>query len=40
VFGRDALLAAGPDFWLDEPPDLLALCLHGEGVRVTGGGNA
>ncbi|MCX6363464.1 MAG: HAD-IA family hydrolase [Actinobacteria bacterium] len=37
VFGRDALLAAGPDFWLAEPRDLLALCLHGEGVRVTGG---
>ena len=34
VFGRDALLAAGPDFWLDEPRDLLALCLRGEGVRV------
>jgi pyrophosphatase PpaX len=40
VFGRDALLAAGPDFWLDEPRDLLALCLRGEGVRVTGGGGA
>jgi pyrophosphatase PpaX len=37
VFGRDALLAAGPDFWLDEPRDLVALCLRGEGVRVTGG---
>jgi len=40
VFGRDVLLAAGPDFWLDEPRDLLALCLRGEGVRVTGGGGA
>jgi pyrophosphatase PpaX len=40
VFGREALLAAGPDFWLDEPRDLLALCLRGEGVRVTGGGGA
>jgi len=38
VFGRDALLAAGPDFWLDEPRDVLALCLRGEGVRVTSGG--
>jgi pyrophosphatase PpaX len=37
VFGREALLAAGPDFWLDEPRDLLALCLRGEGVRVRGG---
>jgi pyrophosphatase PpaX len=37
VFGREALLAAGPDFWLDEPRDLLALCLSGEGVRVSGG---
>ena len=37
VFGRDALLAAGPDFWLNEPQDLLALCLRGEGERVTGG---
>jgi pyrophosphatase PpaX len=37
VFGREALLAAGPDFWLDEPRDLLALCLRGEGVRVGGG---
>ena len=38
VFGREALLAAGPDFWLDEPRDVLALCLRGEGVRVTSGG--
>jgi pyrophosphatase PpaX len=37
VFGREALLAAGPDFWLDEPRDLMALCLRGEGVRVGGG---
>jgi len=36
VFGRDALLAAGPDFWLDEPRDLLGLCLRGEGLRVSG----
>ncbi len=40
VFGRDALLAAGPDFWLDAPRDLLALCLRGEGVRVSGRGGA
>jgi len=37
VFGRDVLLAAGPDFWLDEPRGLLALCLRGKGVRVSGG---
>jgi pyrophosphatase PpaX len=40
VFGREVLLASGPDFWLDKPRDLLALCLRGEGVRVTGGGGA
>ena len=38
VFGRDVLLAAGPDFWLDEPRQLLALCLRGEGMRVSAGG--
>ena len=37
VFGRDALLAAGPDFWLSEPRDLVALCLRGEGEHVTRG---
>ena len=40
VFGRDALLAAGPDFWLQEPRNLLALCLRGEGVRLSGGAGA
>jgi len=40
VFGREVLLASDPDFWLDKPRDLLALCLRGEGVRVTGGGGA
>jgi hypothetical protein len=35
VFGREALLAAGPDFWLGEPRELLALCLGGEGRRVS-----
>jgi pyrophosphatase PpaX len=34
VFGRDPLLAAGPDFWLGKPRELLALCLRGEGERV------
>jgi len=40
VFGREVLVAAGPDFWLDEPRDLLAICLRGEGARVTGGRGA
>ena len=31
VFGREALLAARPDYWLDEPGELLDLCLRGEG---------
>ena len=35
VFGREALLAAGPDYWLGEPRELLALCLRGEGLRVS-----
>ena len=35
VFGREALLAAAPDFWLGEPRELLALCLRGEGLRVS-----
>ncbi len=35
VFGREALLAAGPDFWLGEPRELLDLCLRGEGRRVS-----
>jgi pyrophosphatase PpaX len=34
VFGREALLASGPDYWLDEPGELLGLCLRGEGRRV------
>ena len=40
VFGREALLAAGPDFWLSEPLELIALCLRGEGARVAGSGGA
>jgi pyrophosphatase PpaX len=31
VFGRDALLGAGPDFWLQRPSELVDLCLRGEG---------
>jgi pyrophosphatase PpaX len=34
VFSPEALLAAGPDYWLDEPAELLALCLRGDGRRV------
>jgi len=40
VFGREALLASGPDVWLDEPRDLIGLCLRGEGVRLAGGESA
>jgi pyrophosphatase PpaX len=31
VFSREALLASGPDYWLDEPSELVGLCLRGEG---------
>jgi len=31
VFGRAALLRAGPDFWLQRPDELVDLCLRGEG---------
>ena len=37
VFGKEALLAAAPDYWLEEPRELLALCLQGEGRRATDG---
>lgn len=37
VFGRQVLLAEGPAFWLEEPHEILALCLHGEGRRATSG---
>ena len=36
VFGPEALLAARPDFWLEEPAELLDLCLRGDGRRVQG----
>lgn len=35
VFGREALLAVGPEYWLAEPHELLGLCLRGEGLRVS-----
>jgi pyrophosphatase PpaX len=31
VFGRESLLAARPDYWLERPGELVALCLRGEG---------
>lgn len=37
VFGREALLAARPDYWLDTPGELLALCLRGEGRPASAG---
>ena len=37
VFGREALLASGPDFWLEKPAELLDLCLRGAGRRVSAG---
>lgn len=36
IFGREALLAARPDYWLNEPRELVALGLCGEGLRVGG----
>ena len=35
VFGPEALLSASPDYWLDEPAELLDLCLRGHGRRVS-----
>ncbi len=34
LFGKEALLAARPEYWLDEPRELLGLCLRGEGSRA------
>ncbi len=36
IFGREALLAARPDYWLERPRELVALCLRGEGTRADG----
>ena len=33
VFGREALLAAGPDHWVETPAALEALCLRGAGAE-------
>jgi pyrophosphatase PpaX len=38
VFGKEALLAVAPDYWVEEPHELLDLCLHGRGRRVSAGG--
>ncbi len=38
VFDKAALLAVAPDFWLEEPHELLDLCLRGRGRRVSRGG--
>lgn len=32
VFGREALLASSPDYWLERPTELVDLCLRGRGV--------
>jgi pyrophosphatase PpaX len=40
VFGAEALLAAAPDYWVEDMPALLRLCLHGEGRHVRAGGAA
>ena len=36
VFGKEALLAVAPGFWLEQPRELLDLCLRGVGRRATG----
>ena len=38
VFGRETLLASGPDFWLERPGELVALCLHGRGTPAARAG--
>jgi pyrophosphatase PpaX len=38
VFGKEDLLAVAPDFWVEEPFELLELCLRGLGRRVSAGG--
>jgi len=34
VFSREALLEAGPAYWVEEPAELVDLCLHGQGCAV------
>ncbi|HTX69863.1 MAG TPA: NAD-dependent DNA ligase LigA [Thermoleophilia bacterium] len=38
VFGREQLLAARPDYWLERPGELVGLCLRGEGRAAAEGG--
>jgi len=38
VFGREELLAARPDHWLDRPEELLALCLGGQAAATAADG--
>ncbi len=38
VFGAQPLLAEQPDYWVDDPDELLRLCLYGKGRRVSAGG--
>ena len=37
VFGKEALMAVAPDFWVEAPHELLDLCLRGRGRRVSPG---
>jgi len=38
VFGRETLLEARPDYWVERALDLVALCLRGEGVTAGAAG--
>ena len=38
VFGREALLEARPDFWIERPHELVGLCLRGEGTPAAEAG--
>lgn len=40
VFTREALLASAPSYWVNEPGELLALCLYGDGIPAGAGGDA
>jgi pyrophosphatase PpaX len=39
VFGRETLLEARPDFWLEHPGELVDLCLHGRGTPAVRAGH-
>jgi phosphoglycolate phosphatase-like HAD superfamily hydrolase len=36
LFGREVLLEAGPDYWLERPAELVGLCLDGEAFYASG----